>query len=90
MRMWVDVIFRLTSLIRILLGATGMEVRGVCSVVKTRLLNTYFSNAALPDLYGQSSKQPPACTHRLVLPMYLEIDFMVSISGLERLLGWER
>jgi hypothetical protein len=57
---------------------------------RTRLLNTYSSNAALLDLYGQSSKQPPASTHRLVLPMYLEIGFMVSILGLEHLLGWER
>jgi hypothetical protein len=39
-------------------------------------INIYFSSVALPDLYGQSSKQLPACIHRLVLPMFLGIGFM--------------
>jgi hypothetical protein len=64
-----------------------MEAGGVRSVTRTRPLNTSSSNAALSVLYGQSSKQLPACILQLVLPIFLEIGFMVSISGLERLLG---
>jgi hypothetical protein len=67
-----------------------MEAKRVCSVIRTKPLNTFSSNTALPDLYGQSSKPLSACTLRPVLPMFSEIGFMVSISGLERLLGWER
>jgi hypothetical protein len=36
-----------------------------------------FFSAALPDLYGQSSKQHPICILQLVLPIFLEIGFMV-------------
>jgi hypothetical protein len=67
-----------------------MEAKRVCFVIRTKLLNTFSSNAALPDLYGQSSKLLQACTLQLVLPMFSEIGFMVSISVLERLLGWEQ
>jgi hypothetical protein len=45
-----------------------MKAKRVCSVIRTKPLNTFSSNAALPDLYGQSSKLLPACTLRPVLP----------------------
>jgi hypothetical protein len=40
----------------IVLSGNGMEVLGVFSIIKTKLLSTYSSNAASLDLYGQSSK----------------------------------
>jgi hypothetical protein len=41
---------------RILLSGTGMEVLGVCFVIKMKLQNTCSFSVGLPDLYGQSSK----------------------------------
>jgi hypothetical protein len=40
----------------ILLSRTGMEVLGVFSVIKMRVLNTCSSGAGLLDLYDRSSK----------------------------------
>jgi hypothetical protein len=53
-------------------------------------IKLFFSNATLHVPYGQSYKQFQACIHQLVLPMSLEIGYMVLITSTEFFLGCER
>jgi hypothetical protein len=73
----------------ILLSKISMVVKHVFFVHKMRQLNIYSSNATLPVLYGQSSKQLQAYILLLVLPISLIIGYMVLITSIRFFLGWE-
>jgi hypothetical protein len=59
----------------ILFSVTGMVLDGVFCVTWTRLLDTFSSNAALPYLYGHSSKQRP----ELVLPIFWKLASCIDL-----------
>jgi hypothetical protein len=67
-----------------------MRVVSVSIVIMRRQSNTYSSGAAFPNLYGQSSKYLLTCILHGESPIISKIGFMVLITGLKHLLGWER